>query len=177
MIQQPVHYRIELLEKKHCRHSFCCGVESLDTYFHKQASQDLKKHIATPWVLISDQHENPMGYYTLSALSLLADDFPQEITKKLSKHPLLPSTLIGRLAVDQQHQGKNLGELLLMNALKRAFDQTKKIGSMAVIVEAKNEAAIAFYKRYGFIQFPCHLSKLFLSMATIEKLYTVSKFA
>lgn len=177
MIQQSVHYRIELLEKKHYRHSFCCGVGILDDYFHKQASQDLKKHIATPWVLLSDQRENPIGYYTLSALSILADEFPEEITKKLSKHPILPSTLIGRLAVDQQHQGKNLGELLLMNALKRALSQTKEIGSMAVIVEAKSEAAIAFYRHYGFIQFPCHLSKLFLPMATIETLYTVSKFA
>ncbi len=97
-----------------------------------------------------------IGYYTLSAAALQADDLPTELLKKLRlpRYPELPATLIGRLAVDVDFRGLRLGELLLMHALKRSWIGSQHIASLAVIVEAKDDLARQFYLRYDFIPFP-----------------------
>jgi ribosomal protein S18 acetylase RimI-like enzyme len=58
----------------------------------------------------------------------------------------------------------------LIDALKRSFQVSHQIGIVAVIVDAKNERAIAFYKHFGFIQLPENAHKLFLPINTIQKL-------
>jgi GNAT superfamily N-acetyltransferase len=40
-----------------------------------------------------------------------------QIAKKLPRYPLIPATLLGRLAVDERHHGEGIGEFLLMDAL------------------------------------------------------------
>ena len=79
--------------------------------------------------------------------------------------------MIGRLAVDNRYRGKKLGEFLLIDALKRSWDQTQQIGAAAVVVDAKNEAALGFYLKMGFIQFRDDPARLFLPMKTVEKLF------
>jgi len=78
--------------------------------------------------------------------------------------------LIGRLAVDEECRGQGLGLYLLMDALKRSLAVSTQIGLVAVIVDAKNEAAIAFYKQYGFIALPHNSHRLFLPLSTIKQL-------
>lgn len=112
-----------------------------------------------------------IGYYTLSAYTINSGDLPDTVGKKLPRYPNLPATLIGRLAVDEQYQGKGFGEELLVDALKRSLENTSEIGSVAVIVEAENERAVKFYQAYGFIQFPGTLNKLFLPMQTIREAF------
>jgi GNAT superfamily N-acetyltransferase len=63
-------------------------------------------------------------------------------------YPVLPATLIGRLAVDQRYRGKGLGELLLLDALSRSL--RSGIGSVAVVVDAKDANASRFYEYFGF---------------------------
>jgi GNAT superfamily N-acetyltransferase len=89
--------------------------------------------------------------------------------KKLPKYPLVPAILLGRLAVDRSRRGKGYGELLLMDALKRCLG-AKDIGWMALIVDAKDEEAVAFYERYHFIRFSPTSNRLFLPRATIASL-------
>ena len=76
--------------------------------------------------------KNVLGYYTLSSFGINLADLPEETAKKLPRYPLVPATLLGRLAVDKDHQGKGLGEFLLMDALHRSLDQADVIGSAAV---------------------------------------------
>ncbi len=109
-----------------------------------------------------------IGYYTLSSYTINPGALPAGLAGKLPRYPNLPATLIGRLAVDQRYHRKGFGEELLLDALKRCFDNTSEIGSLAVVVEAENEQAIRFYQSYGFIQFPDHRNKLFLLMQTIR---------
>jgi len=89
--------------------------------------------------------------------------------KKLPKYPLVPAILLDRLAVDQSRRGKGYGELLLMDALKRCLG-AKDIGWMALIVDAKDEEAVAFYERYHFIRFSPTSNRLFLPRVTIASL-------
>lgn len=167
----PSHlFRIEPLGSQHNRGGFSCGVSSLDLYLQKQAGQDLKKHAAVSFVLTPDG-TTIAGYYTLSQYAVQLIDVPLEIAKKLPKYPLVPATLIGRLAVSIVLRGQGYGEILLMDALYRILQHSKEVASAAAIVDAIDSAALAFYKKYGFLELPHISNRLFLPITTIEALF------
>jgi ribosomal protein S18 acetylase RimI-like enzyme len=163
-------FRFEPLGPGHNRAAFSCGVEALDNYLRKQASQDVKKRVAVAFVLTPDGR-TVAGYYTLSQYAVELDAIPDEIAAKLPKYPAVPATLIGRLAVSGEFRGRGLGELLLMDALNRCLKGSKHVASAAVIVDAIDDRAASFYKKYGFIDLPKIPKRLFLPMATVEKLF------
>ena len=161
---------IEPLGPKHDRAAFSCGVEILDAYLHKQAGQDLKKHAAVPFVITPDG-TTIAGYYTLSQYSVQLDEVPAEVAKKLPKYPMVPATLLGRLAVSSAFRGHGHGATLLMDALHRTLPHSREVASAGVIVDAKDAAALAFYKKYGFLELPRIERRLFLPMGTLEELF------
>jgi ribosomal protein S18 acetylase RimI-like enzyme len=163
-------FLFEPLGQKHDRAAFSCGVEALDKYLQKQAGQDAKKHAAAPFVLTPDG-KTIAGYYTLSQYAIDLGDVTEEVAKKLPKYPAVSATLLGRLAVGNNFRGKGLGEKLLMDALYRSLKLSEQVASTGVVVDAKNEAALAFYRKYGFIELPKVNRRLFLPMGTIEKLF------
>lgn len=163
-------YSIRKLDSKHNKTSFNSGIPQLDRYLAQQAGQDMKRHIAIAYVLSELSSNDIMGYYTLSATSIELKNLPEQEIKKLPRYPLLPATLIGRLAVDTKFQGQGIGQLLLIHALKVSLENSNNIASLAVIVDAKNDKAAQFYQHFGFIQFSDTLDKLFLPMETIRKM-------
>jgi len=163
-------FTIEPLGSKHDRAAFSCGIEALDNYLHKQAGQDLKKKAAVPFVLTNDG-KTIAGFYTLSQYAIELDQIPDQMAKKFPKYPMIPATLLGRLARSTAFRGQNVGELLLMDALHRSLEMSRQIASAAVIVDAKDERAREFYRRYNFIDLPNVDRRLFLPMGTIEQLF------
>ena len=164
--------KIEPLDsRKHVRSDFSCGKDSLDNYIRKQASQDLKRRVATVFVLLDDPELNVLAYYTLSAYTVDVTVLDQAFAKHLPRYPLLPATLLGRLAVDSRQKGQRFGELLLVDALRRSLDVAAQVASLAVIAEALDEEALNFYIKYGFQQFKQDPTKLFLPIKSIEELY------
>ena len=109
------------------------------------------------------------GYHTLSATSVNLAELPVKMTRKLPRCPLVPATLLGRLAVDRRHQGKGYGRFLLADALFRSV--RSEIASFAVIVDAKDDNARRFYERESFLPLPDQPMKLFRPMADIERLF------
>jgi len=165
--------KVELLKSRlHLRSSFDCGKESLNNYIKKQASQDLKKRVSTVFVLIDRPDLTVLAYYTLSSYTVEITALDPEIAKKLPRYPLLPATLLGRLAVDKRQQGKKFGELMLLDALKKSLMTSQQVASLAVIVEAIDSQAIEFYLYYGFQQFSVDPMKLYLPMKTISQLFS-----
>lgn len=164
-------FRIEPLGRIHNRASFTCGEEALDRYLREQAGQDVRRRVAAVFVLVQVTDGRLAGYYTLSSASLSSDDLPPEMTRTLPRYPCLPATLLGWLAVDARFRGQGLGELLLLDALRRAWQVTAQIGSLWVIVDAGNDRARQFYARYGFLSLPDSPMRLFLPMRTIEALF------
>ena len=162
-------FRVELLGPQHDRGSFSCGIEALDTYLRKQARQDVNKRVAVAFVLTPDGRMIA-GYYTLSQYSVELDAIPPETARKLPRYPVVPATLIGRLAVSTAFRSQGLGEVLLIDALKQCLRGSKQVASAAVIVDAKDDPAMAFYKKYGFLELPMIPKRLFLPMATIDQL-------
>jgi ribosomal protein S18 acetylase RimI-like enzyme len=166
-------FRIEPLDgKNHDRAAFFCGSESLDRYLKQQASQDVEKRVAAVFVLTSDGI-TIAGYYTLSQYSVAVGDLSPEVLRRIKppRYPELPATMLGRLARSTGFKGRRLGELLLMDALKRALDHSRSIASVGVIVDAKDHRASLFYASYGFAELPEHPNRLFMPMATIAKLF------
>ena len=162
--------RFGLLVSTHDRAGFSCGVPALDIYLQKQAGQDVRRRVAVAFVATPDG-KTIAGYYTLSQYSVELGALPEELAVKLPRYPLVPATLIGRLAVSTTFRGRGLGELLLMDALHRCLAGSRQVASAAVIVDAKDESAVAFYRKYGFLALPKIARRLFLPMPTIEALF------
>ncbi len=161
-------YRIEPLDERHDRQSFSCGVEPLDRYFRTQASQDVRRRIASCFVAVFQHRQSVAGYYTLAATSVALSDLPDERARRLPRYPYVPATLMGRLAVDRQHRGRGVGEKLLFDALGRAL--RNEIATYAFIVDAKDDTAISFYSSYGFARLTAVGKRLFLPVAEIAKM-------
>jgi len=160
--------RVEVLGPQHDRASFESGVEPLDRYFRTQAGQDARKNMAAPFVLVLPDGA-VAGYYTLSSTAVNVGDWPAQTVRKLPRYPLIPATLLGRLAVDRRHQGNGHGRFLLADALFRSVQS--EIASFAVVVEAKDESARRFYERESFLPFPDQPLKLFRPMADLTELF------
>lgn len=155
----------------HDRLFFSCGIPELDRYLHVQAGQDAKRKVAAPFVLV-DAAGAIVGYYTLSAYAVRLGELPQHVARRLPKYPLIPATLLGRLAVSQAHHGRKLGRFLLMDALFRSWKSTTAVASAGVVAEAMNDTARAFYLSHEFIPLVDQPRKLFLAMRTIQRAFS-----
>lgn len=163
--------KIEILSKKHKKKEFECGKEMLDNYFHNQASQDIKRKLSVCFVWEDVESDLIQGYYTLSNNSIPLDIIPEKWKEKLPKsYGFIPTTLLGRLAVDKRFQGKGVGAVLLVDALKRSYEVSENIGSYAVIVDPLDREAERFYEKYGFIKLP-DSGKMFIAMKTLKELF------
>jgi GNAT superfamily N-acetyltransferase len=128
----------------------------------------MERRSAVTYVLVDcAQRTEVVGYYSLRAATVLLDDVPEEMAKKLGRQPSVPTTLMGRLAISRHHQGKGLGARLLWDALNRSEHASREIGSVAVIVDAKDESAARFYEQYGFRRFEDSPRRLYIMMTTI----------
>lgn len=162
---------IELLSKKHRKETFACGKELLDRYIHHQASQDMKRKLSACFVWEDAETTLIKGYYTLSNHTIALDTIPEKWRKKLPQsYVSIPTTLLGRLAVDKRFQGKGIGQTLLVDALKRSYEIAKEVGSFAVIVDPLDTETEAFYQKFGFIKLP-DSGKMFMAMQTLQKLF------
>ena len=169
---RPPSWLVEPLGKQHDRAAFACGNDILDRYLKEIAGQDARRLVAAPFVLIDTAAPKTIsGYYTLSSFGIALGDLPPDAARKLPGYPVVPATLLGRLAVDQHHKGQGIGEFLLMDALHRAHAQTSQIASVAVVVDAIDEQAARFYRHFDFIPFPERPDRLFLPTKTIAALF------
>ncbi|MFZ6665974.1 GNAT family N-acetyltransferase [Peijinzhouia sedimentorum] len=161
----------EPLNSIHKKADFSCGMEMLDNYIHKQANQDIKRKLAACFVIKEPETDLIKGYYTLSNSNIPLELIPNEIRRKLpSAYEAIPTTLLGRLAIDTKFQGQGIGKLILVDALKRSYELSKIIGCFAVVVDPIDQNAEKFYEKYGFIKLP-DSKKMFLPMKTIGQLF------
>jgi ribosomal protein S18 acetylase RimI-like enzyme len=166
----PTPYLIEPLDKHHDRAGFACGVEALDRYLRQQAGQESRRHVANCFVGVDRGDKNVAGYYTLSATSVIFDSLPDAFRKKLPRYPEVPAALVGRLAVDQRHRGKRLGQSLLIDAMRRTLQAD--IAAAVLIVDAKDEQAANFYYRFGFLDIGPGRTRLYMPVAEIAQLFS-----
>lgn len=161
-------FRVEPLNERHDRATFVCGEEALDRYLRTQATQDIRRRIASCFVAVEVATGRFAAYYTIAAASIPTPQLPPEIVKRLPRYPTLPAVRIGRLAVDLKFRGRGLGAAMLADAASRTMQSPAAV--FALLVDAKNDEAVAFYRRFGFQSLASLPRTLFLPMATAEKL-------
>ena len=144
-------FRVEVLGAAHDRTTFSCGVEALDHYLVRQATQDIRRRVSACYVAVEAATERVAGYYTLAAGGVPLNDLAPELTRRLPRYPSVPVARVGRLAVDRSFQGRQLGAALLADAALRAA--RSEVAVHALVVDAKDDAAAAFYRHHGFESF------------------------
>ena len=165
-------FAVEALERRHDRSRFACGSAPLDRYIRELASQDVRRRTARVFVAVPDGGgAAAAGFYTLSAVSIARGDLPEAAARRLPRYPV-PAALLGRLAVDRGYGGRGLGASLLADALRRVARAGETVAVYAMVVDAKDERAQAFYERFGFVRLPDAGRRLFLPMAAAARLPT-----
>lgn len=149
--------KIEIVESDHHSSHFSCGVTSLDLYVQKQAIKDTRRELSIAYVLNNDD-KMVAGYYTLSSTMI-----------ELANDEIISGAVISRLAVDKQYQKNGYGELLLLDALYRAYSLHQEKNLFTVVVNSINKNATRFYKKYGFANFMNQDDMLYLPMKMAEK--------
>ena len=165
-------HQIAQLSAEHNRADFCSGSEPLDRYLRERADRDFKRYVATPFVLYDLDAGRIAGYYTLAASGIQFEDLPEPMRKKLPRYPIVPAILLGRLAVDERDRGQGLGAFLLVDALRRSL--INEIVAAAVVVDAKDDAARAFYEYHNFVSVAGVPLRLFLPMTLIARQFSSS---
>src|SRR5262245_37299446 len=160
----PLHGPVPL-EKGHEVSGFDCGAAPLNDFLCKHAWHNQQNRSARTYVVL--RADRVVGYYSLAAASVLRDEATVRVAKGLAKHPI-PVVLLARLAVDQAEKGKGLGTALLKDALLRSLQGADIIGCRAVLVHAKDQAAQAFYRKFGFESSPIDEFHLFLLIKDIK---------
>jgi ribosomal protein S18 acetylase RimI-like enzyme len=159
---------LEPLGPEHDRSAFSCGEPALDEYLRRRAAQDVRRRVARAFVAVDRASGALAGYYTMSAASFSRQQLPEAVAKRMPHYPV-PAAILGRLAIDQRYQGRGLGELMLADAIKRVLRASEALAVHAIVVDAKNDRAKAFYERYGFVAFVDTPNRLYLPLDTVLK--------
>jgi ribosomal protein S18 acetylase RimI-like enzyme len=158
------------LGRQHDRAAFTCGQPALDDWFRRRASQDEKRNLVRVFVAVDDEL-GVVGFYSLSLFTLAIEQLPDEIARKLPRYDAIPAALIGRLARDQSVRGRGIGELLLADVVRRILDASRTLAVFAIVVDAKDDRAAAFYESFGFTRFPTRPGRLFLLTSTAAEAF------
>jgi GNAT superfamily N-acetyltransferase len=149
------------------RKGFDCGRLELNDWLRQVARQHQDKGLSKTFVAVrEDVPTRICGYYALTLAELENRYLPESWRKKLPRR--IPGVRLGRLAVDRQHQGKGLGELLLVDALTRAQRIYVEAGGIGLFVDALDEQAAGYYRSFGFEASPDNPLLLFLSAKITE---------
>jgi predicted N-acetyltransferase YhbS len=168
MADQP-QFTFEILDPAvHRREEFACESPELTAFLQTRARKEAKSRTSACFVLVPVADPGQIaGYYTLSATTLELEKLPVELTRKLPRYPRLPATLLGRLARALAFKGQGIGDLLMVDALKRAYENSSVIGSVAVVVDPKDDHAAKFYGTFGFK--PLDGRQMFLPMKAVPE--------
>ena len=139
-------YAIEFLAEKHNRNAFDCGVESLNRYLRQQATQDIRRNVAT--ICVAVMGTEIAGYYSLANTGISPVILPDSLQKKMPRYQMLPAVLLGRLAVDLRYRGHKLGIGLLSDAF--ILSLKSPLAWALFLTDALDDSAAAFYGHFGF---------------------------
>ena len=159
-------FSIERLGPGHDRREFASGSDALDRYFREYVTQDIRRRVASCYVAVDAESGQVAGYYTLAASGVPLRELPSEVAKRLPRYPLVPVARLGRLAVDSAYQGRKLGGALLWDSAVRATRSDMAV--FALVVDAKDGRAEAFYRHHGFASFASAPLQMILPLTNVR---------
>lgn len=163
----------EPLASHHDRGAFDCGDERLNKFLKERALEEQNAQFSVCWVLPDPSSRNRIqGFYTLSSYAVWVGDLPAAVRRNLPRYPDVPAALLGRLAVDATYRGQDLGEYLVLDAMKKVLIHAATLGTAALIVDAQDMGLAQYYRNLGFIPFPSDPLRLFIPVATIAQCFS-----
>jgi GNAT superfamily N-acetyltransferase len=162
-------WQIELLADQHVRAQFSCGKKQLDDYLKNIAARSMRVDTGRTFVAVHQRNPLVHGYYTVAMSSIARETLPNREGRGLPNP--VPAAIIGRLAVHQNSQGKGLGRLLLLDALRRILRASAEVAAHAVFLHAIDDDARNFYLPYGFQALLDDPNHLFLPMTAVRALF------
>ena len=141
-------YRSEHLSAHHELERFDSGNETLDVWLRRAGRHAEAANTGRTFVWVEPSSPGVVGYFTLAAHLVRRDDVPKGVGH--GSPDAIPAVLVARLALHRSLQGRGLGGQLLLDALERAVDASARAAARLVVVDAIDDQAAAFYRRYGF---------------------------
>ena len=160
-------YSVEFLSDNHNRSAFDCGVESLNCYLQRQATQDIRRNVATVCVTTPKGSAEIAGYYSLANSGVSPCVLPDSLQKKMPRYQILPAVILGRLAVDLKHRDRKLGAALLSDAF--ILSLKSPLAWALFLTSALDYSAAAFYERFGFRPLKDNPNHLYITRQEIIK--------
>lgn len=163
-------FELQLLAPHHQRAQFQSQADSLNDFLRKYAKNQHKNSTTRVYVYAHREGEIA-GFFTLSAHLLELSGLPDSILKGRPRLPI-PTTLLGRFAIDQRYEGKGLGRTLLSYALREAHKAAQIVASAFVVVDVSEDAsehAAEFYRKCGFVALPSNPQRMLLSLNDVGR--------
>ena len=163
-------YLVEPLSaEKHRRDEFTCESPELTDFLRTRARKEMQARASACFVLVGKSDPGRIvGFYTFSQTAVITQQLPEAVSKRLPRYPQLGATLIGRLARDLTWKGKDVGRLLLIDALRRCVRHSAEVGAVVVVTDPKDDNAKRFYANHGFLMLDEH--RMFIPMSELIKL-------
>jgi len=162
--------RIELLSRVHDREHFDCGSAALNMYLKQIARQHTERGISRTFVLVEDNAVVPkeiLGFFTLNICQIKTEYLSPDLARKFPKE--IAGIKLGRLAVAKYRQRQGIGKTLLVAAMEKVQEVFRSAGGIGLFVDAKDEAAKAYYEGFGFVPLPFNPLQLFLPLDSIQQ--------
>ncbi len=161
--------RIVPLDRNHDREGFDCGDAGLNLFLQRGALQNRNAGFSVTYVLTEGVSRRILAYYTIAAGEIACGLQSEKDTKSLPRYPV-PVLRLCRLAVDRTFQKRGYGGSMLVDVLRRALHLSSSLGLHAVEVDALNDTARNFYRRYGFRSLPDDTLHLYLPLKAFRRL-------
>lgn len=158
-------WRSEPLSEAHDLTGFDCGVESLTRWLVDQARRAHRSGTARTYVWTAPDNQ-VVAYYSIAPTRLLREEVSGGQAGGVS---VVPAYLLARLALDASLHGQGLGGELLLDALDVLVDAADRAGGRLIVVDAVDENAVGFYRRYGFIPIKGDLRRLVVKVETVRQ--------
>lgn len=162
----------EPLNDEHDLSQFNCGKPSLDNWLKNRALSNHERGFTA--VIVVHDAGRVVGYYGLAPTAVVPTAMPRSIRTGQPPDPI-PCLLLGQLATDSEWAGRGIGSGLLKHALERCIEAAKLVGGRALIVNAVDEDAAAFWQRRGFQPSKDDPMILFRSIADIAASLAAAK--
>ncbi|MGB3754914.1 MAG: GNAT family N-acetyltransferase [Rivularia sp. (in: cyanobacteria)] len=157
---------VELLDKRHNRDDFNCGNEALNRFLKQTARQHIQKGISRTFVLVdTEQPDIIISFFTLTLCEVRVEKLPPKFAKKYPSK--VAGVKLARLAVNKAYQRQGIGEIMMIEAMRRAVVVAENAGGIGLFVDARDEAAKTYYNRYGFVSLEDAFLEMFLPLSTI----------
>jgi GNAT superfamily N-acetyltransferase len=158
--------RLVLLTAEHDLAGFECGHPELDRWLLQHGLASQNADLARTYLVLDDGVL--AAYVSLTTGSVRPESAPRRYARGMPRHPI-PTILIARLAVDRRHQGRRLGSRLLAEALRLAITASDTVAARMVVVDAIDENAARFYRRWGFIDVAENPLRLYRKISDIRR--------